>query len=323
MPHVELPQAEFKVVMLGDTNTGKTSLVLRFTEGYYREEARSATVGAFFMTKRLQVSGLTCKIQIWDTAGQSQFRPMAPMYYKNAAAAIVCYDVTNPSSYQTLRYWLDELHRNIPAGSIVICMAACKCDLSPTRIDPVEAQALANAMGCMWVETSSKSNSNVTELFRQVAERVLQFREKAKRDGTLSSMVIPVTPGASIDEQGRVVKKGYNHDVLVDGTTPGGEPDRGRFTLQNGGGSLHDGSSRSSAAAVAAPPPSSTPRTRRKSSTPHGAVKNGDGLAIEPTASDLADEVNGKTMCGEPVMCGVLNPRKEDELGGGSSCVIL
>ena len=58
--------------MLGDTNTGKTSLVLRFAEGYYREEARSATVGAFFITKRLQVQGITCKIQIWDTAGQEQ-----------------------------------------------------------------------------------------------------------------------------------------------------------------------------------------------------------------------------------------------------------
>jgi GTPase SAR1 family protein len=52
MPHVELPQAEFKVVMLGETNTGKTSLVLRFAEGYFRESGRNATVGAFFVTKR-------------------------------------------------------------------------------------------------------------------------------------------------------------------------------------------------------------------------------------------------------------------------------
>lgn len=71
MPHVELPQAELKVVMLGDTNVGKTSLVLRFAEGYYRDEGRSATVGAFFITKRIQTSsGITCKVQIWDTAGQ-------------------------------------------------------------------------------------------------------------------------------------------------------------------------------------------------------------------------------------------------------------
>jgi len=101
--------------MLGDTSAGKTSLVLRFAEGYYRDAPRSATVGAFFITKRIQTSnGITCKIQIWDTAGQAQFRPMAPMYYRNAAAAIICYDVTSAHSYKVMTEWLDELHRTIP-----------------------------------------------------------------------------------------------------------------------------------------------------------------------------------------------------------------
>jgi small GTP-binding protein len=88
--------------MLGETFTGKTSLVLRFAEGYYRDSARNPTVGAFFITKRLTVNGVTAKIQIWDTAGQEQFKRLAPMYYKNAAAAIVCYDVTSPKSFETL-----------------------------------------------------------------------------------------------------------------------------------------------------------------------------------------------------------------------------
>ena len=100
---------------MGDSNSGKTSLVLRFAEGYYRDAPRNSTVGAFFITKRIQTStGITCKIQIWDTAGQAQFRPMAPMYYRNAAAAIICYDVTSAQSYKVMRDWLDELHRNVP-----------------------------------------------------------------------------------------------------------------------------------------------------------------------------------------------------------------
>lgn len=103
--------------MLGDSDAGKTSLVLRFAEGYYRDR-RSSTVGAFFITKRIQTAnGITCKIQIWDTAGQAQFRPMAPMYYRNAAAAIVCYDVTSAKSYKVMTEWLDELHRNVPGES--------------------------------------------------------------------------------------------------------------------------------------------------------------------------------------------------------------
>ena len=142
MPHVEFPQADFKVVILGDTFTGKTSLVLRFAEGHYRDSARDPTVGAFFITKRLTVNvppqqqsrhqpnsstttgtksdddnndsttnandasaathPVTAKLQIWDTAGQEQFKKLAPMYYKNAAAAIICYDVTSPTSFETL-----------------------------------------------------------------------------------------------------------------------------------------------------------------------------------------------------------------------------
>lgn len=91
-----------QLVMLGETFTGKTSLVLRFAEGYYREGARNPTVGAFFVTKRLTVQGTTAKIQIWDTAGQEQFKKLAATYYKSAAAAIICYDVTSPKSFETL-----------------------------------------------------------------------------------------------------------------------------------------------------------------------------------------------------------------------------
>eukprot|EP00978_Attheya_sp_CCMP212_P034438 scaffold144133_cov50-Attheya_sp.AAC.2 len=225
MPHVELPQAEFKVVMLGDSNAGKTSLVLRFAEGYYREGARSSTVGAFFITKRIQTSnGITCKIQIWDTAGQKQFRAMAPMYYKNAAAAIVCYDVTNPESYTVMREWLDELHRNVPVGSIVIAIAATKSDLvhiAPTNtlVPAREAEKLASAMGAIFVDTSAKDNSNVNVLFQRVAERVLQFRD-ARRTGMVGDVTgggIPVTPGATMNESGRLVSRGDRGGEVMNG----------------------------------------------------------------------------------------------------------
>jgi small GTP-binding protein len=179
--------------MLGDTFAGKTSLVLRFAEGHYRDSARSATVGAFFITKRLSVQGVTCKIQIWDTAGQEQFKRLAPMYYKNAAVAIVCYDVTSPKSFDTLRYWIDELQKNVPAGSIVLAMCATKCDLS-THPDTSAAEELAAETGAMFLTTSAKNNENVTQLFQEVAERVLQSQKQN------SGINIPVTMGmTSVD----------------------------------------------------------------------------------------------------------------------------
>ena len=203
MPHVELPQAEFKVVMLGDTFTGKTSLVLRFAEGHYRESKSAPTVGAFFITKRLSVQGLTCKLQIWDTAGQEQFKRLAPMYYKNAAAAIICYDVTSPKSFETLRYWVDELQQNVPAGQIVLAMCATKCDLMEDP-DTSAAERLAQMTGAMFMKTSAKQNDNVSGLFQHVTERVLQFQKNP-------DISIPVTMAVTSVESSTNDGSGDNH----------------------------------------------------------------------------------------------------------------
>jgi len=207
MPHVELPQAEFKVVMLGDTNTGKTSLVLRFAEGHFRPNARAPTVGAFFITKRLQVSNMTCKIQIWDTAGQAQFQRMGKMYYQTAAAVLICYDTTSRSSYDCMKLWIEEVQRNISAGSIVICIVATKCDLAASVVSNEEVETLAYAMGAMFMETSAKMDTNVTKLFRKVTERVLEYQQGGKQR-------IPVTPGAKVQD-GRVVKGNGDEPVAM------------------------------------------------------------------------------------------------------------
>ena len=132
MPHVEIPQTEFKVVVLGDTNVGKTSLVLRFAEGYYREKSRSPTVGAFFLTKRMQTSsGVTAKVQIWDTAGKAQFRKMAPIYWRNSAAILLCYDMGSVQSWNVALEWLKDLRcdSNVLEKNIVLALVATKSDL--------------------------------------------------------------------------------------------------------------------------------------------------------------------------------------------------
>jgi small GTP-binding protein len=78
--NIAIPPFEFKAVVLGDKGVGKTSLVLRFIEGYFAPKQQS-TIGAFFLTKRLAMKdGTQCKMQLWDTAGQERFRAMAPVY---------------------------------------------------------------------------------------------------------------------------------------------------------------------------------------------------------------------------------------------------
>ena len=184
--------------MLGETYTGKTSLVLRFAEGRYRENSLDPTVGASFITKRLTVQGVTAKIQIWDTAGQQQFKRLAPMYYKNARAAILCYDVTSPKSFETLQYWMNELQQNIPAGGIVIAMCATKCDLD-TDPDTSQADALAAQTGSIFMKTSSKTNSNVQLLFQKVMERVLDCHNTIDSSNTSS---LPLSPRRELNSDG-------------------------------------------------------------------------------------------------------------------------
>jgi Ras-related protein Rab-5C len=191
-----------KVVVLGDTNTGKTSLVVRFVSGHYKSnEVREPTIGAFFVTKRICVQAITCKVLLWDTAGQEQYTKFASTYYNHAAAAIITYDVTQPNTIQRLSYWLDELQRNILTGEqprrMVICVAACKCDLlssnnnrssnrdrdsiSASNIDRVreEGMRLAEQYGAFFMETSAKENIGVQALFEQLCARVLQYQVEA------------------------------------------------------------------------------------------------------------------------------------------------
>ena len=189
--------------MLGDTSTGKTSLVLKFVEGSYRDD-RPPTIGAFFITKRLLVDmdgdSILCKISIWDTAGQAQFRPLAKMYYSHAAAAILCFSYSSRQSWQVVQFWLEELHRTVPAGNIVLCLCAAKRDVLPHVVSAKEVMDVAAANGAMVVETSAAKNQNVTQLFAQVAERVLQFQKKERGTGLGK---IPVTPGATAFSDGR------------------------------------------------------------------------------------------------------------------------
>jgi len=219
--------------MLGDTFTGKTSLVLRFAEGYYRETGRSATVGAFFITKRLTVQGLTCKIQIWDTAGQEQYKKLVPMYYKNAAAAIVCYDTTSPASFETLKYWVDELRTNVPAGGIVLALCATKCDLEEESTDTVEAEALAAEVGAMFMRTSAKVNLNVNELFEKVAEQVLKFQRQGG-GGSAIPVTLKSTPVEMYDQKIAPTASSGGGGVQpmqpsrIQTTTPPGQSDRRR-----------------------------------------------------------------------------------------------
>ena len=123
---------EVKVVLLGDTGVGKSSLVLRFVTNNFKPYSES-TIGASFMSKVIMVHGKPIKFQIWDTAGQEKYHSLAPMYYRGAAAAIIVYDITRANTFNTLKTWVEELKSKGPKD-IIIAIAGNKADLEELRV---------------------------------------------------------------------------------------------------------------------------------------------------------------------------------------------
>lgn len=164
---------EVKVVLLGDTGVGKSSLVLRFVTNNFKPYSES-TIGASFMAKMIMVDKVPIKYQIWDTAGQEKYHSLAPMYYRGAAAAIVVYDITRKSSFQTLKNWVREL-KQLGPENIVIAIAGNKADLAPSREVPEDdAREYADSISALYMETSAKTDTGVKELFISIAGRLPQ-----------------------------------------------------------------------------------------------------------------------------------------------------
>ncbi|KAH0794820.1 small GTP-binding protein [Histomonas meleagridis] len=122
-------------------------------------------------------------LQIWDTAGQEKYRALAPMYFRSAGVAIVCFDVTNIDSFTSLDIWLNELESKAPPG-IPIIVAGNKIDLEDRRvIDPSNAEKYVKERNVSeYIEVSAKTGEGVDKLFEIIADIFLKQPENNKKD---------------------------------------------------------------------------------------------------------------------------------------------
>mmetsp|Transcript_121857 Transcript_121857/g.171458 ORF Transcript_121857/g.171458 Transcript_121857/m.171458 type:complete len:201 (+) Transcript_121857:201-803(+) len=174
---------EVKLVLLGSSGVGKTSLVLRFQAGTFDEHSQP-TIGASFTQKDVVTKDNTvARFKIWDTAGQEKFRGLTPMYFRGAEAAVLVYDVTQRSSFDELDFWVKELRKQT-SGDVVLTIAANKCDLAPDATFD-EAESFAASLGATLFQTSAKSDKNVTECFAHIAERLPSRKTKKVNKDTV------------------------------------------------------------------------------------------------------------------------------------------
>jgi Ras-related protein Rab-5C len=163
---------QIKLVLLGDSGTGKTSIVHRYVNNKYNDE-NEATIGASFLSKVIELpNDQSIKLQIWDTAGQEKYRSLASMYYKDASAAILVYDITSMKSFEGIKYWANEIKANVPT-QVTLAIAANKSDLlEKEEVDIAVGKKFAEESGALFKQTSAKANTGIAELFNDICMKL-------------------------------------------------------------------------------------------------------------------------------------------------------
>lgn len=163
---------ELKVVLLGDSGVGKTSLISRYVHNSFSPSLQ-ATTGAAFVLKVLNISGQQIALNIWDTAGQERFHSLARVFYRDAAIIILVYDITSRESFDALGRWVDEITKHGPP-KFTLGIVGNKEDRVAAETVPIEeAKSLAKGLSAFYSKTSAKLDYGINLLFHELASRSL------------------------------------------------------------------------------------------------------------------------------------------------------
>ena len=177
----EQTTARFKLVLIGDASVGKSSLVLRYLKDRF-DEIEKPTIGASFLSHTFDVGKTTVKYEIWDTAGQQQYRSLMPVFFRGAQALFFVYDISNGMSYEGAKNWLCEVEQEACPNRVAVLLGN-KADLASKRaVDYEVAKTYAEEKDLLFMETSAKTGKNVDEIFLAVAKRLVEISPKKQQE---------------------------------------------------------------------------------------------------------------------------------------------
>lgn len=189
---------QFRVILIGDSTVGKSSLLRQFTDGSFIQSS-DPTVGVDFHVRIIELDeSVRVKLQLWDTAGQERFRSITRSYYRNCAGCLIIYDITNRESFDHVRDWLEESKHSTDDQDIVYLLIGHKVDLDYEReVLTSEGEAFATAHDMLFIETSAKVLCNIEEAFVLVAREIhkrLEYGQISQKDGWDGVKAVPLRP---------------------------------------------------------------------------------------------------------------------------------
>ena len=176
----------FKLLLIGNSSVGKSSLLFRFVENVW-DDNFVPTIGVDFVRniyliylyilqklKTLEVNGKKVKLQIWDTAGQERFKNITASYYRGGNGVLVVYDITDRDSFENLNSWLIEIEKNANKN-VYKLLIGNKSDLEDKRkVTYQEGKDFATSNGMQFIETSAKTDSKVKDAFELLTQEIIK-----------------------------------------------------------------------------------------------------------------------------------------------------
>ncbi len=184
-------QIVLKLLLLGDSSVGKTSILLEYISNKF-DDSSISTVGVDYMDKIIDYNKFKIKLQIWDTSGEEKFRTITKNFYRNADGLLVVFDLTNTASYDHISIWINEAKEN--NDKLKTILIGNKLDLKDERIVAIDvAKQFAEKNNLKYIETSAKDGTNINESFQAIIDLLFDgksseeiLHEFTKQDSSLS-----------------------------------------------------------------------------------------------------------------------------------------
>jgi len=181
-------QAPFKLLLIGDSSVGKSSILLRFCDNTYQEGTVNLT-NLDFKTKNITVDNKPVQLQVWDTAGQERFRTITSSFYRGAHGIIVVYDITDQGTFNNVKLWMQEIQR-YASSTVCKMLVGNKYDLDDRRvIGTSTAKEYADGLAIPFLETSAKTGHEIENAFQKLTDEVL--RQHAGNWGPDQKVILP------------------------------------------------------------------------------------------------------------------------------------